>query len=78
MMMMMILLLTLALIVVFEYICSEKVNVLPGRLPPIAVKLKGDTASTNPSKARYLTRLKKYFYRSTLFFKEKKEKAKRQ
>src|SRR5712671_205277 len=30
---------------------------LPGRFPPIAVKLNGETASTNPSRGRYSTRL---------------------
>ena len=46
---------------------EKKDDVLPGRLPPIAVKLKGDTAtwSTNPSKAQYSTRLKKCFRERT-------------
>lgn len=30
----------------------------PGRFPPIAVKLKGETARTNPSSGRYSVRLK--------------------
>lgn len=36
---------------------NDDVNVPPGRLPPMAVKLKGETANTNPSSARYSIRL---------------------
>ena len=39
---------------------SNTCHLLPGRLPPIAVKLNGDTASTKPSSARYSTRLLRF------------------
>jgi len=32
-------------------------SLLPGRFPPIAVKLNGETARTKPSRARYSVRL---------------------
>ena len=32
----------------------------PGRLPPIAVKLNGETARMKPSRARYSTRLRDF------------------
>lgn len=43
-----------------------KYHALPGRFPPIAVKLNGETARTKPSSARYSMRL--FFYVPGLAF----------
>ena len=40
--------------------CYHHLYIPPGRLPPIAVKLNGETASMKPSRARYSTRLRDF------------------